>query len=174
MTGITAQSKLGRFVRSLATMLGTRWDAAGDLGTDIAAILAAIGGSTGQGVLQVRNTTIDLNQAAATYTLFTVNAQDVVVEALVFRCPAAAAGGALTSISIQTDDATPQIFITAAQGAVANLTSEAQLAWTGAIMLDLGSAARIQLTIAGGATGVAYVCDVIALYRAIVAGGNLT
>ena len=88
--------------------------------------------------------------------------------------PALAAGGALTSISIQTDDATAQVFFTAVQGAVANLTSEAQLGWTGAVLLDAGTLAKVRLTIAGGATGVAYVCDVVCEYRAVVSGGTLT
>ena len=125
------------------------------------------------GRLQIKATTIDLNQIAGTYDLFTATTQDVVVEKLVLRCPAAAAGGALTSISIQTDDATAQVFISSVQGAVANLTSEAQLAWTGAVLLDAGTSAKIRLTIAGGATGVAYVCDAVAECRAVVAGGYL-
>lgn len=130
--------------------------------------------ATTVGKLQIKATTIDLNQVAGTYDLFTGTTQDVVVEKLVLRCPALVAGGALTSISIQTDDATPQVFISAVQGAVANLTSEAQLAWTGAVLIDAGTGAKIRLTIAGGATGVAYVCDVVCQCRAVVAGGFLT
>lgn len=129
-----------------------------------------------KGKLQVAHTTIDLNQAAATYDLFTAVTQDVAIEKLVIRMPAIVAGGALTSIAIQTDDATPQVFITAAEGAVANLTSEAQLSWApagGAIILDAGTGAKIRLTIAGGAHGAAYVCDVVAEYRAVVSGGYL-
>jgi len=125
------------------------------------------------GRLQIKATTISLNQVAGTYDLFTGTTQDVVVEKLVIRMPNAAAGGALTSISIQTDDATPQVFISSTDGAVANLTAEAQLAWTGAVLIDAGTGAKIRLTIAGGATGVAYVCDVIAECRAVVAGGYL-
>lgn len=119
-------------------------------------------------------TTIDLNQGIATYVLFTGTTQDVVIEGLTIRMPNIVAGGALTSISIQTDDATPQIFITAAEGAVANLTAEAQLSWapaSGITLLKVGK--TIGLTIAGGAHGVAYICDVVVLCRAVVSGGNL-
>ncbi|GAI97664.1 unnamed protein product, partial [marine sediment metagenome] len=125
------------------------------------------------GRLQIVHTTIDLNQAEGTYDLFTGTTQDVVVEKLVIRMPNAAAGGALTSISIQTDDTTPQVFISSTNGAIANLTAEAQLAWTGAILIDAGTEAKIQLTIAGGAHGSEYICDVIAEYRAVVSGGYL-
>ena len=125
------------------------------------------------GRLQIAATTIDLNQVAGTYDLFTGTTQDVVLEKLVIRMPNIAAGGAITSISIQTDDTTPQVIISAADGVVANLTAEAQLAWTGAILIDAGTGAKIRLTIAGGAHGVAYVCDVIAECRAVVSGGYL-
>jgi len=46
LTTITA--KWGDIARSLDLILGARWDAAGDLGTDIVAILAALTGATGQ------------------------------------------------------------------------------------------------------------------------------
>jgi|GEM_PF-666399 hypothetical protein len=123
------------------------------------------------GKLQPASTTIDLNQAAATYDLFTGTSQVVLVESLVFRTPTGAAGGALTSISIQTNDATPVVLISSVQGAVANLTSETQLTWQGVLRLGVGK--KIQLTINGGATGVGYVCSVNAECRAVVDGGNL-
>lgn len=128
---------------------------------------------TAVGKLQVKATTIDLNQAANTYVLFTANTQDVVVEKLVIRMSGGALAAPFTFLSIQTDDATPIVLISAAQGAVANLTNEAQLAWTGAILLDAGTAATIGLTIAVAFGGAARVCDVIAEYRAVVAGGLL-
>lgn len=117
------------------------------------------------------STTIDLNQATATYDLFTGTDQDVQVDSLIIRMPNIVAGGALTSISIQTDDATPQIFISSALGAVANLTAEAQLTSDDPILIKTGT--KIQLTIAGGAHGVAYVCDVVVNYKAITQGGSL-
>jgi len=121
---------------------------------------------------QIKATTIDLNQVAATYPLFTGTAQAVILESLNIKMPNIVAGGALTSISIQTDDVTPGVIISAAQGAVANLTAEADLSWTGSLYITV--ATIITLTIAGGAHGVAYVCKVTAKSRAVVAGGNLT
>jgi len=123
------------------------------------------------GKLQIAETTIDLDQVAATYDLFTGTTQDVIVESLVIRMPDIVCGGALTSISIQTDDTTPQEFIDPARGAVANLTAEAQLAWEGPVLIKVGT--KIQLTIAGGAHGVEYLCDVVAECRAVVLGGYL-
>lgn len=133
--------------------------------TNSEAILAAIGGGT------CTAATIDLDQVAASYDLFTGTTEVVLLESLVIRMPAEACGGALTSISIQTDDATPQEIINSTDGAVANLTSEAQLAWTGAVYIAVGS--KIQLTIGGGAHGSEYLCDVVAAYRAVVGGGEL-
>jgi len=123
------------------------------------------------GVAQIVSTTIDLNQAVATYDLFTGTLQVVVLESLNIKMPTGAAGGALTSISIQTDDVTPGVIISATDGIVANLTSEADLGWTGTLYITVGT--KIRLTIAGGAHGVAYVCNVIAKCRTVVSGGYL-
>ena len=125
------------------------------------------------GKLQIAATTIDLQQGADSYDLFTGTTQDVMLEKLAIRLPDVDVSddAALTSISIQTDDTTPQVIISAADGAVGNLTAEAQLAWTGAILIKAGS--KIQLTIGGGAADEATVCDVVAECRAVVAGGYL-
>ena len=126
------------------------------------------------GKLQIATTTEDLNQAAGTYHLFEGTTQDVLIESLLIRMPNAAAGGAITSISIQTDDTTPQVLISAADGAVANLTAEAQLAWqnyNASVLIKTGT--RIQLTIAGGAHGTSYVCEVVVKVRAVTSGGYL-
>jgi hypothetical protein len=279
-TLISTTTKLGDLARSIAVILGTRWDSSGDLGTDIAAIISALatiagyldteiaglvtevakvpksdsnvswngtalqaiqdeaedalegenldhllaatdgagnfpntavdgsviskilskvaGGDTSSydettdslealrdridaletarptnaGVLQEAATTIDLNQAAATYDLFTGATQPVILESLIISMPVGAAGGAITSISIQTDHATPQIIVDGTTGAVANLTSEAQIAWAGKIRVGVGK--KIQLTIAGGAHGSEYICNVNAEYRAVVNGGTLS
>ena len=123
------------------------------------------------GVLQMKQTTESLNQAADDYDLFAGATQAVMLEKLSVKMPTGACGGSLTSISIQTDDATPGVIITSTAGAVGNLTSEAEVSWTGAMLINVGT--KIQLTIAGGAHGAAYVCDVIAEYRAVVSGGYL-
>jgi len=127
--------------------------------------------STSVGVAQIAATTIDLDQAASSYDLFTGTSQAVVLESLSFKTATGAAGGALTSISIQTDDATPGVIINSTDGVVGNLTSEADLSWVGALYITV--ATKIQLTIAGGAHGSAYVCQVTATYRSVVAGGAL-
>ncbi len=125
------------------------------------------------GRLQIKATTIDLQQAAGTYDLFTGMAQDVVVERLLIRLPNVDVSNDadITSIAIQTNDATSQVFIDATAGAKEKLTAEAQLGYTGVIMIKAGK--EIQLTIAGGAADEATVCDVIALYRAVASGGYL-
>ncbi|KKK96745.1 hypothetical protein LCGC14_2659710, partial [marine sediment metagenome] len=125
----------------------------------------------GLGVAQIAATTIDLDQAAASYDLFTGTSQAVVLESLSFKTATGAAGGALTSISIQTDDATPGVIINSTDGVVGNLTSEADLSWVGALYITV--ATKIQLTIGGGAHGSAYVCQVTATYRSVAAGGTL-
>ena len=117
-------------------------------------------------------TTISLNQVAASYDLFTGAFQDCALEGIMIQMPTGAVGGAVTSISIQTDDATPAVLINSTTGAVGNLTSEAVLSWTGLTAITVGT--KIQATIAGGAHGSAYVCKVTALYRPITNGGKLT
>jgi hypothetical protein len=123
------------------------------------------------GKLQMATTTESLNQAASTYDLLTGTTQAVVLEKLNVKLPTGAVGGALTSISIQTDDATPGVIISSTNGAVANLTSEADLSWTGSLIINVGT--KIQLTIAGGAHGSAYAVTIIVQSRAVVSGGYL-
>jgi len=126
---------------------------------------------TGAGTSQIAATTEDLNQAASTYDLLTGTTQPVILEALTIKMPTGAAGGALTSISIQTDDATPGVIISSTLGAVANLTSEADIGWSGEMRIDAGT--KIQLTISGGSHGSEYITKISATYRAVVAGGTL-
>jgi len=127
---------------------------------------------TNTGVAQIHTTTIDLNQAASAYDLFTGSTHDVVLESLSVKMPTEAAGGALTSISVATDDVTPAVLIDSTDGAVGNLTSEAELVWTGSAYITVGT--KIQLTIAGGAHGSTYTCKVTAKLRATATGGTVT
>ena len=122
---------------------------------------------------EISATTEDLDQVADTYDLFTGTTQDVVIESLLIRLPNVDVSddAIITSISIQTNDVTPGVFISAASGAKANLTAEAELGWTGTKLLKV--AKKIQLTIAGGAADVATVCDIICTYRAVASGGHL-
>ncbi len=117
--------------------------------------------------------TINLQQVAGSYDLFTGTTQDVLIEGLSIRLPNVDVSNDvnITSISIQTDDATPYVFITSTQGAKANLFPEVQIPWTGTCLLKVGK--KIRLTIAGGSADEATVCDVVAECRAVVSGGNL-
>ena len=154
--------------------LGSLYAILGNPATNIATLIGAISGwllATSAGVKQEKATTIDIGQIAGTYDLFTGATQALVVEGLVFRCSGGAGGGNLTSISIQTNDATPQVLIDAVSGRVTNLTNEAQLSWAGKCYLKVGQ--KIQITLAGGAATAAKVCDVVADYRAVVDGGTL-
>lgn len=155
-------------IRNIFSRIGA--PAGASIAADILAINAGIS-ATSIGKLQVAATTEDLDQDADTYDLFTGTTQDVLLEKLVIRIPVDVSGGACTSISIQTDDTTPQVLIDATTGAKANLTAQAQLSWTGATLIKTGK--KITLTIAGAATGITCVCDIVAECRAVVAGGNL-
>lgn len=127
------------------------------------------------GTLQMAATTINLQQAASTYTLFTGATQPVMVEALTFALPNVNVSddATITYITIQTDHTTPQVIFNSTTGAKANLTAENQLAWDGPpIYLPVGK--KIQLTIAGGAADASTVCNVVAEYRAVVSGGTLS
>ena len=127
---------------------------------------------TGVGNLQPVVKTIDLNQVSGTYLLFTGTDQDVTLEKLTFRMPNVdISGGSLTSISIHTDDFTPAVIFDTTDGILTNLTKEASLGWTGAVPIPVGT--LLQLTIAGGSSGSACVCDIVAQYRANVSGGIL-
>jgi len=123
--------------------------------------------------VKTASTTIDLNPVggAGTYDLFTGTAGAVELNSLIITMPNAAADGALTSISIQTNDATPQVLIDSTTGGVLNLAAEAQLAWQGRVRLGVGK--KIQLTINGGAEGGAYVCNVDVEFKSLASAGYL-
>jgi hypothetical protein len=126
-------------------------------------------------LLRTKQNTLNLNQVAETYDLFTGVGQDVLIESLVIKMPNEAAGGAITSISIHTNVSTPQVFISAADGAVANLTAEAQLGWVcGGAPIVLAAGKKIQLTIAGGAHGSEYLTTTTIKYRPVKSGGYVT
>lgn len=115
-------------------------------------------------------TTIDLNQAAGDYDLFTAPTSDVQILEFGIIIPAdltGAAAGSLTAISVQTTDAaSPPVtveFISATEGAKANLTEDKHLIYNGAGIVDGGQ--KIQLTIVGGATTAAQVCNVWVKYQ---------
>jgi len=128
-------------------------------------VVRAIFGNT----QRLATTTIDLQQVAGSYTLFTPT-RDVIVGKLLIRLPNVDVSddAIITSISIQTDDTTPQVFISAVNGAVANLTAEAQLGYTGISLIKAGT--NIQLTIAGGAADDPTLCEIMVEYRLAIGG----
>jgi hypothetical protein len=114
-----------------------------------------------------QTTTIDLEQAAGDYDLFTAGLSDVEILHLTIIIPSdLTAEATLTSISIQSTDDTPVEFISATAGAVANLTANKYLQYNAGETVAGGK--KIQLTIAGGATAAAQVCTVFIAYREAV------
>lgn len=158
-------------LKSLEAMLGNPDTAGATLYGAHAGTIDAVNRVAGK--MQVKAATVDLAQVAGAYDLFTGTTQDVVVEKLSFRLPNVnvADDATITSISIQSNDATPQVLVSSALGVKANLTAEAQISWTGSGLLKAGK--KIQLTIAGGAADAATVCDVVAEFRAVTGGGYL-
>ena len=71
-----------------------------------------------------------------------------------------------------TDNTTATTFVSAVAGAKANLTAEAELTWTGASILKNGN--KVQLTIAGGASDAATVCDVVVKTKVVTDNAILT
>lgn len=131
------------------------------------------GSATAIGKRQVATTTEDLNQSAGTFDLFTGTTQDFMLTALSFKMPNVDVSDDcnITSISIQTDDVTTQTIISSTDGAIANLTAEAELSWTGRIKITTGT--KIRLTIAGGTADATTTTLITGEGYAIVAGGNL-
>lgn len=114
-----------------------------------------------------QTTTIDLNQAAGDYDLFTAGLSDIEILHLTIIIPSDLTGEeTLTSISIQSTDDTPVEFISATAGAVANLTANKYLQYNAGETVVGGK--KIQLTIAGGATAAEQVCTVFVAYREAV------
>lgn len=152
---------------------GGAYDPDTDSNEALAEALALVPKITSVGVKRVSATTENLQQIAGNYDLFTGTAQAVILESLVLALPNVNVSDDvnITSISVQTDDVTPSVIISSVDGVKANLTAEAQLAYTGAIYIAAGT--KIQLTIAGGAADAATVCNVVATCRAVVAGGYL-
>jgi len=166
-----ADGSLASFIATGGTALGTRLPASMSLYDVLLGNVNLVNRAAAKE--QIKATTIDLAQAAASYTLFTGTIQDVQVESLLIRLPNVNVSddATITSISIQTNDATPQVFVNSVVGAKAYLTAEAQLGWTGVHLLKAGK--LIRLTIAGGAADAATTCDVIVKCRAVVSGGYL-
>ncbi len=162
---------LASFIATGGTALGTRLPASTSLYDVLLGNLATANRASGRP--QIKATTIDLEQIAGTYTLMTGTTQDVIIESLLIRLPNVNVSNdaTITSITIQTNDSEPQVFVNSVAGAKANLTAEVQIGWVGTALLKAGK--LIQLTIAGGASDDPTVCDVVVKCRAVVSGGYL-
>jgi len=126
------------------------------------------------GVAQIAVEPLDLDSTAVgSYHTLIATDQDIIIESLIFHSTRALSGDAgFTGISVETDDTTPQVFISEAEGVKANLTAESQLAWTGAVLLREGQ--YIDFSIYGGAVANAEsLCQIVVGYRAVVSGGYL-
>ncbi len=159
-------------LQSIQAMIGVPDAASNSLYDAHAGHIAEVNRKAGN--LQVKAATIDLHQGAAAYDLATGTDQDVILEKLVFRVPNidVSDDATITAIKVHTDDTTVQTYISDVQGAKANLTAEAQIAWTGASLIKAGT--KIQCTIVGGtADADPTTCDVIMQYRAVADGGYL-
>lgn len=135
------------------------------LGTKVAAFKRLVGEG------QIAITTEDLDQIAGTYDLLTGTDGAVLLTALSIKMPTGAPAGAVTSIAVATDDSTPGVFLNATDGAVANLTSEAEFSWTGEMVIGVGTI--IQLALVGGASAAEHLVAITAKYEAIADTGYL-
>jgi len=116
-------------------------------------------------------TSIDLNQLADNYTLFTAINQDLFIDFLVIIIPRDLTGELLDAISIQSTDIEPVVFVSEEDGAVENLTAGKHLVYRGP---DIVAATKeIQLTIHATGTAEECICPVYVSYRPAVAGGYL-
>jgi hypothetical protein len=116
--------------------------------------------------------TANLAQAAGTYDLGTATGGDLLVDAYNVAIFVTTAGATFTSVAIQTDQTTPAVFLTAAEGALANLTVNKNLIHAvtiGSFLIKSGS--KIRYTIVG-ATGTGAL-QVGIVYAPLTAGATL-
>jgi len=110
---------------------------------------------------------LDLAQGAGTYTALTA-VGDVIIEGMSFNVTTA--GAALTSLSVQTDQTNSTVFLTAAEGAVAALVVQKNLAFAfSGFPVRLASGQKLTYTVVGAGTGVVQAC---VLHRAAVQGSG--
>lgn len=121
--------------------------------------------------LRVKAFTANLAQVASTYDLATVNAVGgVLIHDVQIYTPSA--GATFTSVSIQTNDTTPVVVLSAVEGAVANLTAGKNIvkAFTGPTYLHTSK--KIQFTLIG-TTGTGSLL-VVVRYQSTVAGADIS
>jgi hypothetical protein len=115
--------------------------------------------------------TANLAQAAATYDLATCNAVGgVVIQDI--QIYVATAGATFTSVSIQTNDTTAVTMLSAAEGALANLTVGKNVVRAFASPTYLHTSKKIQYTIVG-LTGTGSLL-IIVRYQPTVSGADIS
>ncbi len=127
----------------------------------------------GRSQIEVEPLDLDTTGVGSYATLIATD-QNIIIESLIFYCKRDLSEDAgFTGLSVETDDATPQVFISQEDGVKANLTAESQLPpFTGSILLREGQ--YIDFSVYGGAVANAEsLCQIVVRYRAVVSGGYL-
>lgn len=122
-------------------------------------------------LIKTKTFTLNLAQAAGTYTLATCNATGgVVITGMDLYMTVA--GATFTNVSITTNDTTTVTFLTTTEGAVANLTvgKNVAKAWTPSTYLHTGKIIRYTIT---GSTGTGTMLVVIR-YQSSVNGADIS
>lgn len=168
-TLVSLTAKWGNIARDLTTILGARWNAAGDLGTDIAAILV-LDDKKVIGKTQIFVKAIASAANAGAVVAATITTQSCLIKSIVV-CSNAATTADLTNITIKGGAGLVVTFIDAVTGVRANIAAaDQQVAWTGAVALV--AAKTITITLTGtGATAVDL--TITFEYEALVDGGYL-
>jgi len=116
---------------------------------------------------------INLQQAANTYDLFTATGGGVMVEFFSITLPNVNVSddATITSIAVVTDTTAVITLLSAANGAKANLVANASFSYALPFALPVGK--KIRLTIAGGAADASTLCVTSCRYRGINPAGYL-
>lgn len=122
-------------------------------------------------VMLKKQATLNLAQAAGTYDLVTASG-DVFIPLKELALYMATAGATFTSVAIQTNQTTPEVVLTAGEGAVASLPAQKIVVHANEKGIYLASGQKIQYTIVGS-TGTGSMIATI-FYRAVSAGATLT
>lgn len=101
---------------------------------------------------RIKQFTADLSQAAGTYDLLAASGSGIYIKNA--NIYVSTAGATFTSVSIQTNQTTPKVILSSTDGAVANLTSQAQIensidGWGRSHPIYLASGQKWQYTIVG-------------------------
>lgn len=171
-TLVSLVAKLGNLARDVDTILGSRWDASGDLGTDIAGLLTLTATKVA-GRTQIHTKQITSAANAGDVTVATATTQPVLVRSLAVRSNGATTAD-LTSAAVYAATSKRVTLIDPVEGAQANLDAAGkQVVFpvaSGPVYLAVGE--TIVITLAGtGATPVDL--QVITECVSVVDGGYL-